>query len=200
LKTNPSYGVTIKMLSICADVSLQPNSSFTITDVEVTGMEKTDRVIEIGASKVSNGKVVQRFRSLICPSNDYDTAIHHLFDFTVDDLKVAPPIINVLKAFKQFVGSDLLLINNAPFDVHYLNSEFEILNFEMNNQVMDLCSVLKMPRPRSLAKYATALNLPAPKSFSVRDSIVFTEEILLKLGIISERLIGTDYKDSEVPI
>lgn len=185
------------MLSICADISLQKDSNFTITDTEVTGMEKTDRVIEIGATKVLNGKIVAHFHSLVQPNFDYDKSVHQFLDIDEDDLKTAPPICDVLKAFKEFAGNDLLLIHNAPFDVHYLNSEFSFLNFEMNNKVIDLCTVVNSPRPKALRKYLANMGIAAPDRYSVRNTLIIIEEILSQIGIVSERLNEVDLGESE---
>ncbi len=174
------------MLSICADISLLKHSNFTITDIEVTGIEKTDRLIEIGAIKISGRKRTEYFHSFIRPDFDYDKSIL-CFLGIADDLQNATSVSCVLESFKAFVGSDTLLMNNAPFDVHYLNAELAASNIELDNQVIDLCIVVNSPRPRALKKYASELGIPAPDHYSVCNSLTLMEEILQKSGVINHQ-------------
>ena len=176
------------MLSICADISLLKHSNFTITDIEVTGLEKTDRIIEIGAIKILGGKRTECFHSFIRPDFDYDKSILCFLGIADDDLQNATSVSCVLGSFKAFVGSDTLLIHNAPFDVHYLNAELAASNIELDNQVIDLCTVVNSPRPRALKKYASEMGIPAPDHYSVCNSLILIEEILKKSGIISKQL------------
>ena len=175
------------MLSICADISLLKHSNFTITDIEVTGIEKTDRLIEIGAIKILGGKKIEYFHSFIRPDFDYDKSILCFLGISDDDLQNATSVSCVLESFKAFVGSDTLLMNNAPFDVHYLNAELAASNIELDNKVIDLCTVVNSPRPKTLKKYAAEMNIPTSNNYSVRNSLILIEEILRKSGIIKQQ-------------
>ena len=76
---------------------------FTAIDTETTGLNpKLDRIIEIGAVKVRDGKITDRFESLINPGRKLDERIVQLTGITQEDLKIAPDIAEVLPSLLSF--------------------------------------------------------------------------------------------------
>jgi DNA polymerase III alpha subunit (gram-positive type) len=172
------------MLSISTDISLLKDSNFTIVDIEVTGIGKTDRILEIGALKVSDGKITNHFHSFIKPDFEIDKNVFSFIDFSEKDLKNAPSVSWVLTSIKDLVGNDPLIINNAPFALFYFNNELAGLNIELNNNVIDLCTIINSPRPKKLEKYDVEINIPKKDNYSVNNALIAIEEIIRKSGAI----------------
>ena len=94
---------------------------FTAIDTETTGLNpKLDRIIEIGAVKVRDGKITDRFESLINPGRKLDERIVQLTGITQEDLKIAPDIAEVLPSLLSFIGDDVLLGHKILFDFSFL--------------------------------------------------------------------------------
>ncbi len=174
------------MLTVCTYDSLLKFSCFTIVDIEVSGMDKTDKIIEIGAIKVINGKSVQRFHSFVRSDVEYDESTLRFLGIAEDSLLNAPDTSSILQAFKDFAGNDVLLTNNAPFTVFYLNGESIRCNIAFDNKVIDMCTAVNLPHPRSVKKYASEMNISVTDDGSVCNSLDLIEKILRKSSFIHD--------------
>lgn len=95
---------------------------FVAFDLETTGLSyASDAIAEIGAVRVEDGKITETFSSLVDPERPMPAeayAVNHISD---DMLKGQPRIYEVLPAFLSFVGNDVLVAHNAPFDCRFLS-------------------------------------------------------------------------------
>ena len=91
-------------------------------DLETTGISHVDHsIVEIGAVRVENGHITDTFSQLIDPERPMPadaTAVNHITDSM---LRGQPKIYEVLPAFLNFVGDDVLVAHNAPFDVRFIS-------------------------------------------------------------------------------
>jgi exodeoxyribonuclease X len=96
---------------------------FACVDVETTGTEPTDQVIEIASALLENGKVgsTPKFRRLVCPGvliSPMASAVHHL---TLQDVCQAPSWDEVLGDFiDAHRDVDALCAHNAAFERAYI--------------------------------------------------------------------------------
>ncbi len=91
-------------------------------DFETTDNDAaTCGVVEIGAARVVNGEIVDRFHSMVNPFRPIvpkATAVHGYSDADVRD---APSFGEVFPEFRAFVGDDVLIAHNGmKFDVPVL--------------------------------------------------------------------------------
>ena len=94
---------------------------FTAIDVETTGLNpKTEKMIEIGAVKVRDGKIVAKYDSLINPGKKLEERIIELTGITDEMLADAPLPEKVLPEFFDFIGEDILLGHSIMFDYSFL--------------------------------------------------------------------------------
>lgn len=94
---------------------------FTAIDVETTGLNpKTEKIIEVGAVKVRNGKIVERFDSLVHPGRRLEERITELTGITDEMLKDAPLPEKVIPEILDFIGGDILLGHSIMFDYSFL--------------------------------------------------------------------------------
>ncbi len=94
---------------------------YTAVDIETTGLSpRYSSIIELGAVKVLNGRVLDEVSLLVNPGFSLPAAITDLTGITDDMLWTAPALCDVLPYFLDFVGSDVILGHNVSFDVNFL--------------------------------------------------------------------------------
>lgn len=100
--------------------------SFCIVDIETNGssVKKGFQVIEIGAIKYQNGKIVDKFESLVY-AKEIPEYIQEVTNITPLMLEDAPIIETVLKEFKLFLGDDVFIAHNIKFDYEFISDSFE---------------------------------------------------------------------------
>ncbi|WP_456363426.1 exonuclease domain-containing protein [Priestia aryabhattai] len=124
------YGMTALLASDVVMVYNNENrpltSEIVVYDVETTGLSaRNDHLIELGAAKISNGKVVDRFQKLIKSPKSVNPTIEKLTGINDAMLaKSGESLRDVLIEFNEFVGSAMLAAHNAGFDLHMLESAY----------------------------------------------------------------------------
>ncbi len=87
------------------------------TDNDVEACE----IVEVGAVRVRKGEPVEEFHSLVRPGRPVSAAARKVHGYGEDDLQEAPAFDAVWPAFRQFVGSDVVVAHNGlAFDVPVL--------------------------------------------------------------------------------
>lgn len=138
-----------------------PNS-YTVIDIETTGLDpRYDEIIEIGAIKVEEGIIIDKFESLIKPNgyyfydddgNEYfsyvDEFITELTGITNEMLETAPDIENVLPKFVDFIKDDILAGHNVNFDINFLyDNLMDELDYRLSNDFVDLMRLTRKIYP-----------------------------------------------------
>ena len=97
---------------------------FVAFDLETTGLSsQTDRIIEIGAVVMKQGREVDRFQTFVDPEQKLDRKIVDLTGITDDMLVGAPKIEEVLPKFLDFIGDRVLVAHNSDFDTGFIRAE-----------------------------------------------------------------------------
>ncbi len=92
-----------------------------VFDIETTGVSKNkDKIIEIGAVKLRNNEIVDRYSMFINPEVPLPTEIIALTHITDDMVKDAKTIEEELKNFIDFCGDAVIVAHNAPFDTGFI--------------------------------------------------------------------------------
>ncbi len=101
-----------------------------ILDFETTGMypDRGDRAIEVGAVKLVDNKIEERFQSLINPGFLVTKEIESITGITNLMLQDAPPAEKVMEDFARFISSHPLVAHNASFDMKFLESELNLID------------------------------------------------------------------------
>lgn len=95
--------------------------TFVGIDLETTGLDMNqDCIIEIGAVRVTDGKIDGRFEALVNPGIPIPAEVVYLTGITDEDVADAPPVDDVLPGLIKFVGDAPLVAHNAPFDLGFL--------------------------------------------------------------------------------
>ncbi len=100
--------------------------NFCIVDIETNGscVKKGAQVIEIGAVKYKNGKIIDKFESLVY-AKKIPEYIQEVTQINPKMLEDSPVVENVLKEFKLFLGDDLFVAHNIKFDYGFISDSFE---------------------------------------------------------------------------
>ena len=97
------------------------DEKYVVFDIETTGFSPvTNRIIEIGAVKVENGEITERFSTFVNPQVPIPFHIEKLTSINDSMVMDADPIEVVLPRFLEFVGDAILVAHNANFDVSFI--------------------------------------------------------------------------------
>ncbi|MCR5006692.1 MAG: PolC-type DNA polymerase III [Clostridiales bacterium] len=115
------------------------SDTFTVFDIETTGIHKeSDHIIEIGAVRVENGLITDRFSRFINPGIPIPEQITELTSITDADVQDADPIEIVLRDFLAWVGDSVLVAHNAMFDTGFVKIWAERIGMgAVPNTIMD---------------------------------------------------------------
>lgn len=117
-------------------------ASVVMLDFETTGMspEQGARITEVAAMRIQQGKIVDRFVSLINCKVLVPAFITQLTGITQAMVNRAPPVAEVMPELLAFIGHDFLAAHNASFDEKFLLAEARTLGLESQHQTA-ICSV-----------------------------------------------------------
>ena len=97
------------------------DNSFVVFDIETTGFSPVrNNITEIGAVKVKDGQIIDRFSTFVNPKEPIPYRIVKLTNITDEMVKDAPPIEKVLPEFAEFVNGSILVAHNARFDTSFI--------------------------------------------------------------------------------
>jgi len=166
-----------------------------VLDFETTGLSPDygDRAIEIGAVRIENGEVVERFQSLMNPGRRINSFIEGYTGITNGMLKNAPPCKEVMHKFADFINGYNLVAHNASFDKRFLDAELGKISRSYSGQFA--CSMLMSRRiyqdapNHKLATLIEYANIPVDGVFhrALYDSEMTTKLWLAMLDNISEQ-------------
>lgn len=106
------------------EARLLRESDFVVVDLETTGAKAPPgRITEVGAYRVSQGRIVAEFQTLVNPEMMIPPFIVHLTGITDAMVKGAPLFAEVADTWLDFVGDAVLVAHDAQFDVRFLNHE-----------------------------------------------------------------------------
>ncbi|MBR0382484.1 MAG: PolC-type DNA polymerase III [Eubacterium sp.] len=121
------------------------SDDFVVFDLETTGFSaEKDSIIEIGAVKVSGGKITDRYATFVNPDRPIPLRITELTD--IDDAMVAnaPRLEQVLPEFLAFCSGCCLVAHNASFDVGFIERKMDLLGYSGSFTVLDTVQMARL--------------------------------------------------------
>ncbi|MBF0587104.1 3'-5' exonuclease [Prosthecochloris sp. N3] len=101
--------------------------SVIVLDFETTGLSPQygDRAIEIGAVRLEQGRIVDRFQKLMNPGFRISRFIEEYTGITNEMLRREPPCEEVMAEFAGFIEGHHYVAHNASFDRRFLEAELK---------------------------------------------------------------------------
>lgn len=135
-------------LSVVHDLKEDQNlekASFVVFDLETLGFNALEgKIIEIGAVKIVEKRIVDRFSELINPEEKIPQNIIELTNITDEMVKNALKIEKVLPKFLDFIKGSILVAHNADFDIGFLKQQVKKhLGEEFRPSFMDTLQMAK---------------------------------------------------------
>lgn len=147
------YGTEAYLIDDLACIVQNPqdktlDDNFVVFDLETTGISKDkNKIIEIGAVKISGGKIVDRFSTLVNPHLKLPPKIVELVHITDEMLVDAPDIKDVFPMFAKFISGCILVAHNADFDAGFINRVAKDFDIELDNCVLDTLGLSRILLP-----------------------------------------------------
>ena len=166
------YGTEINVVNDDIDVVFNNreynllDQTYVVFDTETTGFYAgSDQMIEIGAVKIKNNEILDRFDELIDPHRPLPQKITDLTYITDDMLRGKENEDVVTKKFLDWVGDLPLVAHNAKFDISFMKAACNKYNLgEFNATVLDTMSMARMLHPdwpnHKLSTLTKKLNIP----------------------------------------
>ena len=114
--------------------------TYIVFDLETTGLypNSGDTMIEIGAVKISDGKIIERFDELINPGKLLNEEIIRITGINNEMLEGKRSEKDVLLDFMKWAGDKPLVAHNAKFDISFVEQAFSRYNLGiLKNVVID---------------------------------------------------------------
>ena len=114
------------------------DNSYVVFDIETTGFNKSiDMIIEIGAVKLVNNEITERFSTFVNPKRPIPYEIFQLTSISDDDVIDAPTIDEVLPKFIEFCADSIMVAHNADFDMGFMFAKCSELGLTFNETYVD---------------------------------------------------------------
>ena len=120
------------------------NNTFVVFDLETTGLNSSpaggnmDRIIEIGAYKISGGEIKESFSTFVNPGRKLSEEIVKLTGITQEMVESAPGYEKVMPDFFKFCqGAYLVGHNIAGFDYKFVEYYCSILGYNLERKLFD---------------------------------------------------------------
>lgn len=167
-------------------VPMLKNKDFVVFDLETTGLDyATNEILEIGAVKVRNGKIIEVFNTLCKPNQKISDFITELTG--IDELMVAdaPKFENIVGDFYKFTRNSTLVAHNSDFDTQFLDFHATKCGYKFDNPVIDtlvmsrkLIRDIKNHKLGTIAKY---FNIPLDHAHRALFDTIATAKCFIEL-------------------
>ncbi len=122
---------------------------FTVVDIETTGTDVlNDKITEIGAVKIVNGKIVEQFQTLVNPEVHISDRIVELTGIDDELVKFSPTIDKVFPDFVKFLGDSTFIAHNADFDFRFIKNVGKTLGYIIKNDCLDTLVISRKVLPQ----------------------------------------------------
>ena len=164
---------------------------FVVFDIETTGFSPVEnRIIEIGAVKVSEGKIVDRFSTFVNPQVPIPFRIEKLTSITDDMVVGAETIEKILPEFLTFCEGCMLVAHNAEFDMSFIKENCDRQGIEHDFTYIDTVGISRVMLPtqakHTLDAVAKTLGVSLENHHRAVDDAEATAEIFVKFIVRME--------------
>ncbi len=169
------------------------DNTFVVFDLETTGISTAKhKIIEIGAVKVENGEITDRFSTFVNPERPIPFAIERLTGISDSMVVDAPTIEQLFPEFVQFCEGAIMVAHNADFDMGFVKMVCNEQGFPADYTYIDTVGLARYLLPGlgkvTLDKVAKAVGAPLNNHHRAVDDAECTAHIFVKfLSMIKDR-------------
>ncbi len=165
------------------------HADFVVFDIETTGFSPVkNKIIEIGAVKVSDGQITERFSSFVNPDVPIPFEIEKLTGINDSMVINAPFIETVLPEFLEFCGNAVLVAHNANFDMSFIKENARNQGIRREFTYVDTVGIARILLPHqakhTLDAVAKTLNISLENHHRAVDDAEATAEIFVKFIVM----------------
>ena len=140
------YGTELTLVDDTVAIVVRPSkemlegNTYVVFDTETTGFNAAsgDVMIEIGAVKIKDGEIIDRFDEFINPGREIPKKITELTMITNEMVAGAGSEKEVTKKFLEWSGNAPMVAHNAKFDISFIEASMKRNNLgEFKNTVID---------------------------------------------------------------
>lgn len=133
-------------------------TSYVSIDLETTGLNpKLDKIIEIGAVRVREGRETETFSALVNPGRKLEERIAKLTGISDGELAQAQELDRVLPELLEFLGDDPLIGHKILFDYSFLKKAAVDRRLEFEKTGIDTLKIARRYLPELEHKTLTFL-------------------------------------------
>lgn len=156
-----------------------------VFDIETTGFSPIkNRIIEIGAVRVTDGKIVDKFSTFVNPEVPIPYDIEQLTSINDGMVISAPTIEEVLPEFLAFCEGAVMVAHNASFDISFIKENARRQGLTFQPTVLDTVSLARVLLPNlnrfKLDTVAKELKISLENHHRAVDDAGATAEIFVK--------------------
>lgn len=173
------------------------DADYVVFDLETTGFSpETNRIIEIGAVKVQNGKIVDKFSTFVNPQVPIPFRIEQLTSINDSMVIDAPVIADILPEFMKFCEGCVMVAHNADFDMSFIKKNCQRMDIPCKPTIVDTVALARVLLPNlnrfKLDTVAKALGVSLENHHRAVDDAGCTAEIFVKfIEMLRERGMST---------
>ena len=173
------------------------DADYVVFDLETTGFSpETNSIIEIGAVKVQNGKIVDKFSTFVNPQVPIPFRIEQLTSINDSMVIDAPVIADILPEFMKFCEGCVMVAHNADFDMSFIKKNCQRLDIPCKPTIVDTVALARVLLPNlnrfKLDTVAKALGVSLENHHRAVDDAGCTAEIFVKfIEMLRERGMST---------
>ena len=186
------YGVEGYLVDDLKDIAIRSEgqslkSRFVVFDIETTGLSSVkNKIIEIGAVKIEDGRITDRFSVFVNPGEPIPYNIEKLTGINDAMVLDADPIEKVLPEFIEFSKDAVMVAHNADFDMGFMEHNAGLMGIDFSPSYVDTVGLARVLIPE-LSKYkldnvAKALGVSLENHHRAVDDAEATAHIFLKLA------------------
>lgn len=124
------------------------DSPFVVFDIETTGLDnRTNGITEIGAVKVENGVIVDKWSTFVNPQQPIPPNIQALTGISDDMVADAQTIEEILPKFKEFCKGCVMVAHNASFDMGFMRRKAEEMGTDFDFPYLDTLMLARCMYP-----------------------------------------------------
>jgi len=161
------------------------HDAFVVFDIETTGFSAMkDKIIEIGAVKVVDGKITERFSEFVNPQIPIPFRIEQLTSINDNMVKDAPTIDVILPQFEEFCRGCVMVAHNAEFDMSFIQKNYADIGLQREDTIVDTVGMARFLLPQlnrfKLDTVAKAVGVSLEHHHRAVDDAACTAEIFEK--------------------